>query len=78
MATVCYNFFPNYSAIESAFFIMFWRDPTNKLNMMLHAARRYFNDDNSLPTLEALKNIYQVVTQQLLTSRVRYIKKHHN
>ena len=46
--------------------------------MMLHAARRYFHDDNGLSNLEALKNIYQVVTQQLLNSRERYIKKHHN
>ena len=35
-------------------------------------------DDNGLPNLEALKNIYQVVAQQLLNSRERYIKKHHN
>ena len=78
MATACYNFFPNCSARESAFFIMFRRDPINKLNMMLHAARRYFHDDNGLLNLEALKNIYQVVAQQLLNSRERYIKKHHN
>ena len=78
MATAYYNFFPNCSARESAFFIMFGRDLINKLNMMLHAARRYFHDDNGLPNLEALKNIYQVVTQQLLNSRERYIKKHHN
>ena len=78
MATACYNLFPNCSARESAFFIMFGRDPINKLNMMLHAARRYFHDDNGLPNLEALKNIYQVVAQQLLNSRERYIKKHHN
>ena len=78
MTTACYNFFPNCSARESAFFIMFRRDPINKLNMMLHATRRYFHDDNGLPNLEALKNIYQVVAQQLLNSRERYIKKHHN
>ena len=78
MAMACYNFFPNCSARESAFFIMFGRDPINKLNMMLHAARRYFHDDNGLTNLEALKNIYQVVAQQLLNSRERYIKKHHN
>ena len=69
MATACYNFFPNCSARESAFFIMFGRDPINKLNMLLHAARRYFHDDNGLPNLEALKNIYQVVAQQLLNNR---------
>ena len=78
MATACYNFFPNCSARESAFFVMFGRDPINKLNMLLHAARCYFHDDNRLPNLEALKNIYQVVAQQLLNSRERYIKKHHN
>ena len=78
MATACYNFFPNCSARESAFFIMFRRDPIPKLNMMLHSARRYFHDDNGLPNLEALKNIYQVVAQQLLNSRERYVKKHHN
>ena len=78
MATACYNFFPNCNARESAFFIMFGRDPINKLNMLLHSARRYFHDDNGLPNLEALENIYQVVAQQLLNSRERYVKKHHN
>ena len=43
--------------------------------MLLHAARRYFHDDNGLPNLEALKNIYQVVAQQLLNSRERDMKK---
>ena len=57
---------------------MFGRDPVNKLNHVLHQARRYFHDDNSLPDIEALKNIYQVVAQQLLNSRERYIEKHHN
>ena len=78
MATACYNFFPNCNARELAFFVMFGRDPINKLNMLLHSARRYFHDDNGLPNLEALKNIYQVVAQQLLNSRERYVKKHHN
>ena len=45
---------------------------------MLHEARRYFHDDNGIPDLEALKNIYQVVAQQLLNSRECYLKKHHN
>ena len=49
MATACYNFFPNCNARESAFFVMFGRDPINKLNMLLHSARRYFHDDNGLP-----------------------------
>ena len=78
MATACYNFFPKCSARESPFFLMFGRDPVNKLNHMLHQARWYFHNDNGLPDLEALKNIYQVVIQQLLNNRERYMKKHHN
>ena len=46
--------------------------------MLLHSARRYFHNDNGLPNLEALKNIYQVVAQQLLNSQERYVKKYHN
>ena len=46
--------------------------------MLLHSAKRYFHDDNGLPNLEALKNIYQVVAQQLLNSRECYVRKHHN
>ena len=57
MATACYNFFPNCNARESTFFIMFGRDPINKLNMLLHTARCYFHDENGFPNLEALKNI---------------------
>ena len=57
---------------------MFGRDPINKLNQMLHEARRYFHDDNGILDLEALKNIYQVIAQQLLNSRECYMKKHHN
>ena len=64
--------------LENQRSFMFGRDPINKLNMLLHSARRYFHDDNGLPNLEALKNIYQIVAQQLLNSRERYVKKHHN
>ena len=78
METACYNCFPNCSTRESAFFLMFGRDQINKLNQMLHEARRYFHDDNGIPDLEALKNIYQVVAQQLLNSKECYMKKHHN
>ena len=78
MAAACYKYFPNCNARESAFFLMFGRDPVNKFNHMLHQARRYFHDDSSLPNLETLKNIYQVVAQQLLNSREKYMKKHHN
>ena len=74
MATAAYNYFPNMSAKESVFFLMHGRDPVNKLSSILNAPRRYLCDDSGLPDLEALKNMYQMVAQQLYNSRQRYIK----
>ena len=65
MATAAYNYFPNMSAKESTFFLMYGRDPVNKLSSILNAPRRYLCDDAGLPDLEALKNMYQMVAQQL-------------
>ena len=74
MATTAYNYFPNMSAKESAFFLMYGRDPVNKFSSILNAPRWYLCDDSGLPNLEALKNMYQVVAQQLYNSRQHYIK----
>ena len=74
MATAAYNYFPNMSAKELAFFLVYGRDPVNKLSSILNAPRRYLCDDSGLPNLEALKNMYQMVAQQLYNSRQRYIK----
>ena len=74
MATAAYNYFPNMSAKESAFFLMYGRDPMNKLSSILNAPRRYLCDETGLPDLEALKNMYQMVAQQLYNSRQCYIK----
>ena len=74
MATAAYNYFPNMSAKESAFFLMYGRDPVNKLSSILNAPRRYLCDDSGLPDLEALKNMYQMVAQQLYNSRQCYMK----
>ena len=74
MATAAYNYFPNMSAKESAFFLMYGRDPMNKLSSILNAPRRYLCDASGLPDLEALKNMYQMVAQQLYNSRQCYIK----
>ena len=74
MATAAYNYFPNMSAKESEFFLMYGRDPVNKLSSILNAPRRYLCDDSGLPDLEALKNMYQMVAQQLYNSRQCYIK----
>ena len=74
MATAAYNYFPNMSAKESAFFLMYGRDPLNKLSTILNAPRRYLGDATGFPDLEALKNMYQMVAQQLINSRERYVK----
>ena len=74
VATAVYNYFPNMSAKESMFFLMYGRDPMNKLSSILNAPRRYLCDDAGLPDLEALKNMYQMVAQQLYNSRQCYIK----
>ena len=74
MATAAYNYFPNMSAKESVFFLMYGRDPVNKLSSILNTPRRYLCDDSGLPDLEALKNMYQMVAQQLYNSRQHYIK----
>ena len=74
MATAAYNYFPNMSAKESAFFLMYGRDPVNKLSAILNAPRRYLGDATGFPDLEALKNMYQMVAQQLMNSRERYVK----
>ena len=74
-ATAAYNYFPNMSAKELAFFLMYGRDPMNKLSSILNAPRRYLCDDTGPPDLEALKNMYQMVSQQLYNSRQCYIKE---
>ena len=42
--------------------------------MILNATRRYLDDATGFPDLEALKNMYQMVAQQLINSRERYVK----
>ena len=74
MATAAYNYFPNMSAKESAFFLMYGRDPVNKLSSILNAPRRYLCDDAGLPDLEALKTCTRwwhnsFTTQDNITSR---------
>ena len=69
MAMACYNFFPTCNARESAFFVMFGRDPINKLNMLLHSARRYFHDDKWTTQSRSSEEHLSSVAQQLLNSR---------
>ena len=74
MATAAYNHFLSMSAKESAFFLMYGRDPVNELSTILNATRRYLGGATGFPDLEALKNMYQMVAQQLMNSRECYVK----
>ena len=74
MVTAAYNYFPNMNAKESAFFLMYGRDPVNKLSSILNTPRRYLVDKKGLPDLKALKNMYQMAAQQLHNSRQCYVK----
>ena len=52
---------------------MYGRDPVNKLSAILNAPRWYHGDGTGFPDLEALKNMYQMVAQQLMNSREHYV-----
>ena len=52
--------------------------PSTSLTCYCMQLDAIFHDDNGFPNLKALENIYQVVAQQLLNSRERYVKKHHS
>ena len=65
---------PKHECQGSAFFLMYGRDAVNKLSSIFNTPRRYLCDNAGLPDLEALKNMYQIVAQQLYNSRQHYIK----
>ena len=69
IATAAYNFLPNEHAKESPFFLMFGRDPRIPLTEALKPRLRYLGNDEVILSLEALKNMYLVVTENLRRAR---------
>ena len=65
IVTAAYNFLPNEHARESPFFLMFGRDPQIPLTEALRPRLRYLGNDDVILSLEALKNMYLVVTENL-------------
>ena len=65
IAMAAYNFLPNEHARESPFFLMFGRDPRIPLTEALKPRLRYLGNDEVILSLEALKNMYLVVTENL-------------
>ena len=66
LATAAFNFVPNVSSKESPFFLMFGRDPYMPLNKLLSQATRYLGPDEGIPNLEALQNLLQMTTAQIV------------
>ena len=55
LATVAYNFIPNFSLKESPFFLMFGRDPYMPLNKLLSQAMRHLGTDEGILTWKHYK-----------------------
>ena len=71
LACVAYNFLPNEHSRESPFFLIFGRDPKLPLNTLLQPKIRYLGDNKNLLSFEALKNIYQLVAENLKRARAK-------
>ena len=65
LAHAAYNFLPNEHSKESLFFLMFGRDAILPLNKLLQLQVPYLGNDENILSMQALKNIYEVVAQNL-------------
>ena len=70
-----YNFLPNEHSREAPFFLMFGRDPRIPLNEFLRPRLRYLGNDETIISLESLKNIYQIAAHNLKIARTRMHKE---
>ena len=65
LACAAYNFLPNEHSKESPFFLMFGRDAVLPLNSLLSPQFCYLSNDLNVLSLEALKNMFHVATENL-------------
>ena len=68
LACAAYNFLPNEHSKESPFFLMFGRDAILPLNKLLQPQVQYLGNDENILSMQLLKNIYEVVAQNLKTT----------
>ena len=73
LATAAYNFLPNEHSRESPFFIMFGRDPRLPLTELFQHKLRYLGTDETVLSLQALRNMYLVIAENLHKARERNI-----
>ena len=71
LATAAYNFLPNEHSRESPFFIMFGRDPRLPLTELFQHKLRYLGTDETVLSLQALRNMYLVIAENLCKARER-------
>ena len=69
LVCTAYNFLPNEHSRESPYFLMFGRDPLLPLTKLLKPKTRYLGNDENILSLEALKNMYQLVVTNLRYAR---------
>jgi hypothetical protein len=69
MAAAAYNFFPNQHSRESAFFLMFGRDPITPLNKILGAKLRYLGDNMALLELDELRKCHALAAFNIKLAR---------
>ena len=65
LATAAYNFLPNEHSKESPFFIMFGHDPRLPLAELFQHKLRYLGTDETILSLQALRNMYLVIAENL-------------
>ena len=63
LVCAAYNFIPNEHSKESPFFLMFGRDPVLPLNTLLGPKMRYLGNDINILSLEAMKNMFEIVSK---------------
>ena len=77
LACAAYNFVRNEHSHESPFFLMFGRDPVLPLNSLLAPNYRYMGNNANLLSLDTLKNMYQIVAENLRKARLRHLPSAH-
>ena len=71
LVTAAYNFLPNEHSKESPFFIMFGRDPRLPLAELFQHKLRYLRSDETVLSLQALRNMYLVIAENLCKAHER-------
>ena len=60
LACAAYNFISNEHSKESPIFLMFGGDPVLPLNTLLGPKMRYLGNGINIPSLEAMKNMFEI------------------